>query len=495
MRDTETEKRDGRIMNKKIKRLLTDTVVLAMGTFASKLLVFLMLPLYTEYLTPGMYSTADLITQAANLIIPFACLGMTDAVFRFVSEKQTDKGAVLSSGLFILLIGVAAFGVLSPVLALFSKFDGYVWLIVVYVIAADIHSLFAQYIRAQGRTRLFAVQGIVNTAFTIGLNILFLVVFKMNITGYVLSTVVADLLSTVFIIAVSRPLKDIKLSLIRKDLIREMLKYCLPLIPTTIFWWITNVSDRYIVSEICGDSVNGLYAAAYKIPTLLTLASAVFNEAWQYFAFSGKRSKGEDRESEKTPEETAREERENSYYFERTFAAFSTVMMLACSFLMLLCKPLINILLADSYRDAWIYVPILLVATVFTALVTFLSSTYALRKKTVMSLVTAAVGAVVNIVFNILLIPVFGANGAAFATLLCYALVFVIRSVNVRKYVKFRIYKPTFIISTAVLAAQCASIVVSGEYNIIFQSLFVCALIAVNIPTIFSTLKAMFLKN
>lgn len=482
-------------MNKKIKRLLTDTVVLAMGTFASKLLVFLMLPLYTEYLTPSMYSTADLITQAANLIIPFACLGITDAVFRFVSEKQTNKGAVLSSGLGVLFIGVVAFGVLSPILALFSKFEGYVWLIVVYVIAADIHSLFAQYVRAQGRTKLFAVQGIVNTSFTIGLNILFLVVFKMNITGYVLSTVISDLLSTIFIIVVSRPLKDIKLSSIRKDLVCEMLKYCLPLIPTTIFWWITNVSDRYIVSEICGDSVNGLYAAAYKIPTLLTLASAVFNEAWQYFAFSGRHSKGATGKSENVVKETAIEEKESSYYFEKTFAAFSTVMILACSFLMLFCKPLINILLADSYRDAWIYVPILLVATAFTALVTFLSSTYALRKKTVMSLITAAIGAVVNIVFNIILIPIFGANGAAFATLLCYALVFVIRSINVKKYVKFRIYKPTFVISTVVLAAQCASIVVSEEYNIIVQALFVCALVAVNIPTIVGTLKTMFLKN
>lgn len=482
-------------MNKKIKRLLTDTVVLAMGTFASKLLVFFMLPLYTEYLTPDMYSTADLITQAANLIIPFACLGITDAVFRFVSEKQTDKGVVLSSGLFVLFMGLAAFGVLSPVLALFSKFDGYVWLIAVYVISADVHSLFAQYVRAQGRTKLFAAQGIVNTAMTIVLNILFLVVFKMDITGYVLSTVLSDLFATLFIIIIARPLGDIKVSSVKKSVIADMLKYCVPLIPTTIFWWITNVSDRYIVSEICGDSVNGLYAAAYKIPTLLTLASTVFNEAWQFFAFSGRRTKDADADKLNAEEEKALEDRESSYYFERTFAAFSTVMVLACSFLMLLCKPLINILLADTYRDAWIYVPMLLVATVFTALVTFLSSTYALRKKTLMSLVTAAIGAMVNIIFNILLIPKFEANGAAFATLLCYALVFVIRSVNVKKYVSFRIYKPTFLISIALLLAQCATIVISGQYNVLVQAIFAVALLAVNIPTIVGTLKTMFSKS
>ena len=75
-------------MHSKYQRLAGNTVKLGLGTFGSKLLVFLMVRFYTEYLSPADYGTADLITQTANLLIPLLSLGITDAVFRFAMEEK-----------------------------------------------------------------------------------------------------------------------------------------------------------------------------------------------------------------------------------------------------------------------------------------------------------------------------------------------------------------------------------------------------------------------
>ena len=84
-------------MQNKYQRLAGNTLTLGLGTFGSKLLVFLMVRFYTEFLTPADYGAADLITQTANLLIPLVSLGITDAVFRFAMEQTEDARSVFST--------------------------------------------------------------------------------------------------------------------------------------------------------------------------------------------------------------------------------------------------------------------------------------------------------------------------------------------------------------------------------------------------------------
>ena len=65
-----------------------------------------------------------------------------------------------------------------------------------------------------------------------------------------------------------------------------MLTYCVPLIPTAVFWWIMGVSDRYLVKWFVESDANGIYAVAYKIPTILTILATVFMDAWQLSAIA-----------------------------------------------------------------------------------------------------------------------------------------------------------------------------------------------------------------
>lgn len=430
------------VIQRRYRNLFRNTIIFGLGTFGSKLLVFFLLPLYTAYLTPEMYSTADLISQMSNLLIPLCCLGITDGVFRFAMDGDRDRREVFTTGFAVLLIGSLLFGMLSPILFLFDAFDGYVWLIVCYVLAADFHSLCAQYLRAQGRTTLFAVQGMINTALVILLNIVFLIPMRMGVLGYVLSVVIADALMTLILFAYARLDRDIRPRFFRRELTRTMLAYSIPMIPTTVFWWITSVSDRYLVEHICGGTVNGLYSAAYKIPTLLTLLCTVFIEAWQLSAV--KDSVGQ---SERIP------------FFSQVFRGFQGLMFLACSGLIAFAQIGTNILFADSYAEAWQYIPVLVIATVFSALVTYLGSVYFVAKKSILSFLTAMLGAVINVTLNLILIPEYGGQGAAIATLCSYLAVYLIRAVNTRRHLPFRQYPLQVAFNTAVVGAQALAMI------------------------------------
>ena len=269
----------------KYKRLVSNTLIFAAGTFISKVLVILLMPLYTSILSTEQYGVSDLLTQTAKLIIPLACVGVCEGIFRFAIDAEDKKG-VFSTTLCVIFAGSALTLALSPLLSLIGSFEGYVWLIPAYVICANLHSACAQYVRARGDTVTFAVQGIGNTALAIIYNILFLVVFDMGVVGYVLSVILADLTVTLGLFISAKLWRDFSVRAFDKKHLGELLRFSIPYIPTTMLWLVTSASDRFVVTYYCGEAANGLYSAAHKIPTLLTLVCGVFIEAWQISAVS-----------------------------------------------------------------------------------------------------------------------------------------------------------------------------------------------------------------
>ena len=303
---------------------------------------------------------------------------------------------------------------------LIPRFADSVWLIAAYVVVANLHTVVSQYLCAIGRTKLFAGQGILNTALVIGFNVLFLPVLDFGVTGYVSAIILADLTTTVFLILVTRLWRAVKPRSISKQTIVTMLKFCLPLVPTTIFWWITGVSDRYMVDMMCSPELNGLYTAAYKIPNLLIYAIAIFDSAWKLSV-----------SAEEDPEACAA-------FYTKVWRAYTTLAFLGGGCLILGSRVLAGLLFAGDFVEAWVYIPTLTFATVFTALCTFLGSVYFASKRTMGSMLTALAGAVLNVALNLLLIPPFGAMGASVATFASYFAVCVLRLFTGRRLIPFK---------------------------------------------------------
>lgn len=471
-------------MNRKNKytTLVSNTFLISIGTFGSKLLTFFMVRFYTEVLTPSDYGTADLIMQGANLLFPVISMGIVEGVFRFALGNPKKRRNIFSAGVWVITGGSAVLAAVTVLTWSADLFDDVLWLMAIYTIASCYHSLCAQFIRAQGKMALYAGQGILNTVLVIGLNILFLLVFKWGIIGYVLSTAVADILCSGFLVFKEKLWQYLTVKP-GKGLLAHMLRYSVPLIPTTIFWWITSVSDRYMITAFLGSDANGIYAVAAKIPTLLTLMATIFLEAWQFSAIA----------------ESAGERREHIRFYSKIWKIFMSAMFLAGGVVIALSQWEIQVLSADEYYSAWQYIPLLSAAMIFSSFVTFAGSIYVVEKKSLLSFGTSMAGAAVNILLNLILIPTeLGIQGAVIATFSSYFLVFLIRSKNARKLLPFRLYSQRLTVNCMIMAIQIIWLVGELPGWQLVQLIAVGAFLAIDgkyLVSIFSSLKSMYKGN
>ena len=251
-----------------------------------------------------------------------------------------------------------------------------------------------------------------------------------------------------------------------------MIKFSLPLIPTSLLWWVVNVSDRYFVKYMISDAANGLYAAAYKVPTILTLVSAIFLDAWQISAVVENKSRSR-----------------NAFYSD-IFKSFQGGIFVVGSVLILFSKLITKILLAASYYDSWQYIPVLIFATVFSCFVVFLGNIYLAEKRSVATLITTLIGAVLNIILNGFMINWMGAQGAAVATLISYFTVFLIRAIDIKRRNRDISFSPfKTIVNSCLLTVQTVLMLLEPKYWVAYQILCLAALIAFNFKTLLQLLK------
>jgi len=401
-------------------------------------------PLYTRILTTAQFNASDLVQQTGNLLMPLVSVGMASALIRFGLDKSYDKTSVFSTALLTTGCGFVLFLLLCPLILFVPDISDYLILLVLFVIMSALRSLCSQFVRALGYVKLFSYDGVQSTVVTIFFNVLFLVVFRMGVTGYILATVVSDFISTLFLFLIADLQRFVRFTKMDREVIRTMVRFSVPMIPTALFWWIINVSDRYAVTWMIGRADAGIYAAAYKVPTIVSLVSTVFTEAWQMSAVMEKDSANRDQ------------------FFSKVFAALSSLLFLTSSALIVCSKLITKVLVGPSFYESWKYIPILVVATSFSCFANFLNSVYMVERKSMLSLLTVMVGAVLNVVLNALLIPVMGVNGAALATFVSYLVVFVMRAITSRKYVEINFHWSRLGLNLALSGLQCYIMI--GEF-------------------------------
>ena len=456
------------------KKLCSDTVILALGTFGSKLLVFLLMPLYTALLSPSEYSTAELISSTANLIMPFACMGITTGIFRFAAEKGSNKQEVFSSSMALLAMGLGALLTVGIPVFLVGTLKIETLLVVLYVLMADLQAVCAQYVRATDRPKLFALQGIFNTLTTILFNLLFLLVFDLGVTGYVLSVIMGNFVTTCLLVVFAKLWRVLRFSCVKGAVIKELFRFSLPLVPTTICWLITDLSDRYFVTAICGADINGIYSAAYKLPTVVTLLSGIFMQAWQFSAVT-----------------EAADEEECGRFYSKVFRGFLSLIFIGAATLILLSKPLCRVLLNQAYFEAWRYMPTLLCAAAIEAVVSFLATVYLVKKKSMHSFLTAVAGTLLNVILNAVFIPHWNAFGAAIATFLGYFLVYVLRTADAPRLIRFRLYLPRQVANLLLLLLIAAVVTLQIRGWIWIGCVLAAGVWALNFPTLWNTAKGL----
>ena len=410
-------------MNQKNKVLLKNVGLFTIGSFGSKIVTFLMVPLYTAILSTSDYGTVDLLQSTAQLLIPILLLSIQDATLRFSMDSEYEKRDVLSTTFRVIIIGtIVLLGGLIGVrlLGMFQISTIYLLFLFLAFELGAINNCLNLYLKAKNQASTIALSGIICTVVTCSSNVILLVVFKFGITGYMISNTIGLLLQVLYQFSVGKVYKDLRLSNFR-NLSAPMIKYSSPLIANSIAWWVNNASDRYILTWFCGVATNGVYAVSYKIPTILTTFQNIFYNAWSISAIS----------------EFDKDDKDG--FIGNNYSFYSFISMIVCAGLLLINIPMAKILYSKDFFQAWKCVPFLLVGTVFNGIAQFEGSLFAAVRKTKSVATTTVLGAVVNIIMNLLFIPKWGAVGAAFATMMGYFVMWFLRTIILYDFIRMNL--------------------------------------------------------
>ena len=451
--------------NKKYSMLVSNTILFAVSNFGSKLVSLFIQPYLTYALeSPDVMGVTKLMQAVTNLLIPVVSLGVSYAVIRFGLDKNQDKASVFMNGLATILLGFGLMVLCWPAVRLIPNAADYLVLLYLCVLASCLRTLCTQFIRARMRNRLVAVDGVMTTASLLLFYLLFLSVLNMGATGYLLALFCSDLCSAVFVFVAGGCGKFFDLRKFDRPLWGEMLRYCVPMIPAAISFWIINASDQFYVQAMC-DGVGGrsseawvgLLGVGYFLPQLITFVGQFFYEAWQLSAVT--------------------EEEERETFFNRVFRAFASVLFCCAAGIIWLCQPLMHLFRAD-YFEAWQFVPFLVLASMCTCLNNFLNSVYVVYKRSSSSLVTMLAGAALNLVLNCLFILWFGPVGVTSASFLSLLLVFLLRAYSTRGLLVINFQPGRMLVNLGLILAEIWALFFLTEWVVPVTVLtaLVCAL-------------------
>lgn len=445
----------------KYKKLGKNIAFITIGNFSSKILSFFLIPFYTAILTTEEYGLSDLMTTTINLLMPFLTLLMCEALMRFTLDKENDPKAIFTTGMSVVAVGMIVFLLFSPLISLKPGLKEYYWYFVALYCLSTLHTELAYFVRGIEKVGIYSSSGVIQTIVHIAFNILFLAVWGLGIKGYLLAAIIGNLVSIIYLFLGARLYRFCHTKAFDRILLKKMLQYSVPMIPNSLSWWISNSSDKYLITFFCGVAATGVYSVSQRIPSLFATISSIFMGAWTISAV-------EDFGSEKS----------RAFYSDiyRKYSVFNIVLV---SLIVLLTKPIARFLFANEFFAGWYYVPVLVFAFLFHATSSFLGSIYTSAKKTKVLFVSTLSAALANIILNAILIPILGVIGAAVATLISYMLIWLIRIVDSRKIMKLDWNKKNDIVSYLLLLCQVIMTMADLKWISSIGSGMICVLLLI----------------
>lgn len=459
------------------KKLGNNVLLMTIGSVGSKLITFLLVPLYTAVLSTQDYGISDLIITTVNLLSPVLTLTISEAVLRFALEKTTDKRQVFSTGLVVWGVGVILLICISPIIKLIPSLEPYVMHFILYYISCTLYGLLVNFTMGIGKVSLYTITSILQTLILVTSNIVSLLVLKLGIEGYLFSFSISYFSAIIMLIFGGKIyqywLSPIKL---RKNNIVNMLKYSIPIIPNTISWWVSNSSDKYILSAICGVTITGIYSVAYKIPTILSVVFGIFMSAWRLSAVDEFGSE------------------ESKKFYASVYRRLEGGLVCAAAGIILMSRVLARILFANDFFEAWIFVPVLVIAFMLHGLGEFWGSIYTSAQKTSALFYSSFTGAVVNIFLNILLIPQYSGMGAAIATLLSYLIILLFRMLHSKSIIKFKINYGHSLLLLFIVFSMCIIQTINMQWSFVANVGLFFTILIIERRLVFEICREMILK-
>lgn len=403
----------------KAQYLFGNISLLTIATFLPKALMFFMLPLYTRYLGTDDYGTADLVNTTVSLLLPIFTLQVQDAVLRFAIKREYSMQDIFTVAFRISFIGglILVGGVVGArTFSLFSIDNRIAIFLCINYFTGSLNNISAYFLRGIDKVQAITVGSILEAIITVICNLLFLIVFRWGLYGYLIANSIGAIVKITYYFMKAKLYAYIKRYISNEYITKEMIKISIPMIFSALAWWINNASDKYFLRYYCNLSVVGVYAAASKIPSVLVSFGDVIAKAYSISAI---------KEFDKN---------DTDGFLGESYETISFAMIAICSALMIGNVFLAKFLFAKDFYDAWIYVPPLLMSVMINQFSESCTNIILAVGKTTLISYGAVAGAIVNTICNFGFIPHWGGYGAAIATVIGFFVAWQIKYHGMQRY-------------------------------------------------------------
>jgi O-antigen/teichoic acid export membrane protein len=457
-------------MENKYKRLLKNTGLIAFGGLLTRAFSFLMLPLYTRWLSPSEYGTTDIVSVYASLLTGLITLCIADAMFVFPKNateenrrKYYTSAYVFTTILFVIaafFFGTVRYWMICK--GLESTFTKYTWFIYAIIATTFLQTITQQFTIAIDRIQVYSFTGLVYASSLAILS--FLLIPSYYVKGYMYAMLFANLVAISYTFFVSGSYKYIDYKSISFAHYREMLKYSIPLVPNAIMWWmVSGVNRPLLEANVSLDDI-GIYAVAQKLPSIISMVLIFFSQSWQISVMEeyGKESFG--------------------LYFNKVIKLSCILLFTIAAAVFLFGDFILHIVTTEQFYSASEFLPYLCAGVAFSGLSGQFGSIYSATKTTKYLFYSSVWGALIAVVSNFILIPQYGVMGAVLSTLFSFMAMSLTRAFWCNKFVRIEKSLMTILIVALVyLLAVIMSYVIGRPLIVmLFYLALVSALIFVD---------------
>ena len=448
-------------MNSLFKFIKT-AIIYFLGNILNKLIALILLPLYTRLISPEQFGYFDLSTSLLSLIVPLLFFQIWDGVFRYIYDydSKEDKYVVVTNGFFLMIISLFLF---SIAFIFFSSLFSFQYKILIYLfgVSSAFQYFYSMITRAFGKNIAFMISGTVSSLSTILVNIVLIVVYKMDGISLFISIIVGTIIQIVILEVCMQIFKHIRFDSLNRILLKQILKFSVPIGVGTISYWLIIGLSKVMVSAQLGVAENGIFAVANRFTGMIAIFITVFQLSWNEVSFSI--AKNDDR----------------STYYNKGINMLYKFISLGTIALIPLTKFIFPLFVDSQYSKAVLLIPIVYFSTMVNSFGSFLGSLFLAEKKSNIMFYSTIIASIVNIICLFFLIPVFELYGAAISLSIAFIINTSIRIIMLRnlqgiklnyKFILFSII--LFIITSIVFYLSGRVLNVICLIGIIFLSIY-----------------------
>ncbi len=384
-----------------IRHFAKSTAVYFMGSVLTKIISFLLLPIYTAMISTSDMGYYNVSVTCLSVVTSVLCLEIWTAILRFMYDykNKDDRYIAVFNGMFIFLGSVILYIVLFFVLNAVVNIENIV-LIAIYGLSVMLQSVYCNISRGLEYNTTFAVSGIIGSLVNSCANIFLILGFHMGANALYIAGILGFITQVIILESKVKLLKHYYKKIINFDVIKKMLIFSLPLSLNAVSYWMLTGFNNFAITKELGLSANGIFSVAARFSVIVTIISLCFTMAWQELLYS----KGNDNDRSKFYTKAS------DYYIK--FLMFALMMLI----------PFINItfsfFIKSAYSTAFTLVPLNLLAGVISVISAFYGNIFSAEKNTKIIFVSAFSAAIVNVSVLYLLIGKIGSQ-AANISLLC----------------------------------------------------------------------------